>query len=86
MVRRCLEEGHRRGRFQLEVITGHSTTTAVDATSIKNALTTALEKGDLGKWVTGWFWSSDGGRCVIAQPFVGHTRPERIRLQDITPR
>ena len=86
LVRRCLQEGTRYARTRLSVITGYSTTTGSEVSTIKSELTKALETGAFGDLTSGHFWSRDGGQCVIALPIRGNVRRDRIRLRDVMPR
>lgn len=86
MVRRTVQMAHQRGRAQVDVITGASTTrTDPHADTIKNRLTTLLQSGQMDHWIAYHRWSADGGQCQLVLPITRLTQRggKRITLRDV---
>ncbi|MEM1094282.1 MAG: Smr/MutS family protein [Bacteroidota bacterium] len=86
LVRRTVQMAHQRGRAQVDVITGASTTrNDPQADTIKTRLTTLLQSGQLDYWIAHHRWSVDGGHCQLVLPItqLSPRGGKRITLRDV---
>lgn len=84
VVRRTLQEAHRRGRTKVDVIHGSSTSahSRYDRT-IKNELLARLEGGAFRDWASGHTMDASGGRTTFWIHLGANANPDRIRVKDV---
>lgn len=78
---RTLRLAEERGRAQLKLVHGSSTTRAGHTRTIKSALYDLLDRGDLGVHATNVIRSEN--TLVMALDLTATTDPTPIRLQDV---
>lgn len=83
LVRRAAQEACWRGRAQVVVVTGHSTSDDPSAPTIKNQVQRALSSGAWDAWVSAGTWSLDGGVCTLWTVIGRPENPRRVRVQDL---
>jgi hypothetical protein len=80
---RTLRLAEERGRAQLKLIHGSSTTVGGNRRTIKRALHERLDRGDLGAHATNVIRSQNA--LVLALDLTANTDSTRIRLRDVQP-
>ncbi len=82
IVRRSVQEAHRRGRARVVVIHGMSSQSGAVGT-IKSDLERRIANGEFEMWVSGSTQDNVGGRTTLWTPIGGTRNPTLIKAADV---
>ena len=84
IIKRSIQEAHRRGRSRVDVVHGFSTSDQFGyERSIKNEFKRHLDAGDYRAWVAGSYEDVSGGRTSLALNLGPNSNPARIKPGDV---
>ena len=84
IIRRSVQQAHRRGRSRLDVVHGFSTSDRFGyERSIKNEFRKRLDAGEYRAWVSGSYEDASGGRTSLALNLGSRPDPTRLKAGDV---